>query len=86
MLIKHDDVILTSLALSPAGVLHARKKESEHDGLQVMLQVHSSQSNLRDTPLTHSDLKLYMDGSSFTINGERTAGYGIVMLRKDVET
>lgn len=86
MLIEQDDVILTSLALIAAGISHASKKESQHNCLQVMEQAHSSQPDLRDTPLTHPDLKLYTDGSSFMINGERRARYARVMLHKDVET
>ena len=72
--------------LNPATLLPANEEGIlEHDCLPVKEQVYSSQPNLKDEPLTKPELKLYTDGSSFMINGERRAGYAVVTPWEEIE-
>lgn len=50
----------------------------EHDCLEVLDEVSSSQPYLSDRPLPNPDLFLYTDGSSYMEEGKRYAGYAIV--------
>ena len=60
-----------------------RQLELEHDCLQVIEQVYSSWPDLKHTPLEKPDWELFTDGSSFVGNGEREAGYAVLMLNEN---
>lgn len=63
-----------------------KKGELEHDCLQVMEQVYSSRPDLKDvTTLINPEIEHFTGGSSFTVNGERKAGYAVITLQEEAE-
>jgi hypothetical protein len=52
----------------------------EHDYLEVMDEVFSSQPDFTDEPISHQDVEYFTDGSSFVQDGTCFARYAVVTL------
>jgi ribonuclease HI len=52
----------------------------EHDYLEVIDEVFSSQPDLTDQPVSYPDVEYFTDGSSFVQDGTCFAGHAVVTL------
>jgi hypothetical protein len=66
--------------INPATLLPIDSGPLEHDCLEVMDEVFSSQLDLTDQPISHLDIEYFTDGSSFVPDGTRFARYAVVTL------
>jgi ribonuclease HI len=57
----------------------------EHDCLEVMDELFSSQLDLTDQPISHLDIEYFTDGSSFVQDGTRFSRYAVVTLDAVIE-
>nr|XP_028700426.1 uncharacterized protein LOC106995412 isoform X3 [Macaca mulatta] len=72
--------------LNPVTLLPVSDSPIEHNCVEVLDSVYSSQPDLRDQPWASVDWELYVDGSSFIDSqGERCAGYAVLTLDDVVE-
>jgi hypothetical protein len=65
---------------NPAPLLLVDSGPPEHDCLEVMVEVFSSQPELTDQPVSHLDVEYFIDGSSFFQDGTHFAGFAVVTL------
>jgi hypothetical protein len=66
--------------LNPATLLPVNLGPLEHDCLEVMDDVFSSQPDLTDQPISHPDIEYFTDSSSFVQGGTCFDGYAAVTL------
>jgi hypothetical protein len=81
MLCENSQVKLEVVqTLNPVTLLPSAAGPLDHDCIEVINEVFLSRPDLGDQPLTHPDLELFTDGSSFLKEGTRYAGYVVVSL------
>lgn len=80
-------VLQTTTELNPATLLPITETVSDHQHncLEIIDQVYSTQPDLSDQPLVDFDWELYTDGSSFMENGQQTARYTVVTTNKVIK-
>jgi hypothetical protein len=66
--------------LNPATLLPADSGPLEHDCLEVMDEVFSSQPGLINQPIGHLDVKYFTDDSSLIWDCTHFSGYAVVTL------
>uniref|UniRef100_A0A8C5PBS4 RNase H type-1 domain-containing protein n=1 Tax=Leptobrachium leishanense TaxID=445787 RepID=A0A8C5PBS4_9ANUR len=78
----HLDLIAT---LNPATLLPDCEEDPDHECLQVMEEVFSSRTDLKDVPLDKYDLQLFTDGSSYMDDGKKVSGYAVISAEEIIE-
>jgi hypothetical protein len=66
--------------LNPAALLPVDSGPPEHDCLEVMDEMFSSQLDLTDQPIGHPDIEYFRDGSSLVWDSTCFARYAVVTL------
>lgn len=63
---------MTVNKLNPASLMPADDLSDDfpHDCLQVLDAVYSSRPDLTDQPLQNAELELFIDGSSYVLDGQ----------------
>ncbi|CAM5086861.1 unnamed protein product [Natator depressus] len=78
-LLENPEVTLQSCpSLNPATLL-PETEEQEHNCLEIIDAQYSSCQDLKDQPLPNADYEWYTDGSSIVMEGQRRAGYAVVL-------
>jgi hypothetical protein len=76
LLCKNPNVWLEVVkTLNAATLLWVHSGPVEHDNLEIMDEVFSSQQDLSNQPISHPDAEYFMDGNSFVWDGTRFARY-----------
>jgi hypothetical protein len=71
--------------LNPVTLLPVNSGSPEHDCLEVMDEVFSSQLDLTDQPISHLDVEYFTHGGSLVWDGTCFAGYAVVTLDAVIE-